>query len=192
MAITNAFREAVASKNIRRLRIMMKDSLLVDPSFHEFKEMERLSASVDGLYDKHDGKSFVLDDTLWDDNYMDKLMVQVVGNFSHERIRHLMDVVNKLRPVKNIQTKKSSSRYNESKLSYEEIKKQDQASGRYIGSEPIIGAGIGAGVGLVGGGFVAATVGGSVACGLAIGAVAGAAIGGVIGAAIEGGGNKNE
>ena len=41
MALTNAFREAVTEKNVRKIRIMLKDSLLVDPSFKRFQEMER-------------------------------------------------------------------------------------------------------------------------------------------------------
>jgi len=35
MALTNSFYEAVKAGNVRRLRIMMEDSLLVDPSFQE-------------------------------------------------------------------------------------------------------------------------------------------------------------
>ena len=60
MALTNAFKEAVNSGNIRRIRIMMKNSLLVDPTFREFKEMENAAASVQGLYDIHDERKFEL------------------------------------------------------------------------------------------------------------------------------------
>ena len=41
MALTNSFYEAVESNSVRRVRIMMKDSLLVDPTFLQFKEMEK-------------------------------------------------------------------------------------------------------------------------------------------------------
>ena len=37
MSLTNTFKEAVKSGNIQRIRIMMKNSLLVDPTFREFK-----------------------------------------------------------------------------------------------------------------------------------------------------------
>ena len=56
MALTNAFYEAVQSGNVRRVRIMMQDSLLVDPTFSEFNAMEKVAAAMTGLYDKHDGK----------------------------------------------------------------------------------------------------------------------------------------
>ena len=58
MALTRAFYEAVETGNVRRVRIMMKDSLLVDPSFKEFMEMEKVAISMQGLYDSHDGRSF--------------------------------------------------------------------------------------------------------------------------------------
>ena len=53
MALTNAFFDAVNNGNVRRIRIMMKDSLPVDPTFKELKEMETAAAKVSGLYDVH-------------------------------------------------------------------------------------------------------------------------------------------
>ncbi|TMV47033.1 hypothetical protein FE783_24260 [Paenibacillus mesophilus] len=99
MAITNAFRSAVASGNVIGIRIMMKDSLLVDPTFVEFHEMEHCARTMEGLYDEHDGRELEDDKTAWNDDYMNKLMVQVVGNFSHERIGRLKEIVRHLRPV---------------------------------------------------------------------------------------------
>lgn len=96
--ITQSFYDAVESSNIRRVRIMMKNSLLVDLTFEQFHEMERIAKNMEDLYDKHDGgKEFITDKSQWNDNYMNKLMVKVVNNFSHERLNHLMDVVKYLR-----------------------------------------------------------------------------------------------
>ena len=61
--------------------------------------MERAAKNMEGLYDEHDGKQFVLDRSLWTEAYMDTLMVEVVNNFSHERIAHLKEVVRYLYPV---------------------------------------------------------------------------------------------
>lgn len=99
MPLTNAFHEAVASGNVRRVRIMMKDSLLVDLAFHEFDEMVKATESMPNLYDTHDNRVFETNESAWNDDYMNKLMVQIVGNFSKERIEHLKAVVRKLRPV---------------------------------------------------------------------------------------------
>lgn len=109
MAVTNAFRNAVASGNVRSIRIMMKDSMLVDPTFTEFNEMERLARTVNGLYDTHDGRTLENDPSAWNDDYMNKLMVQVVGNFSQERINRLKEIVRHLRPVISHQQARASS-----------------------------------------------------------------------------------
>lgn len=187
MALTNAFKEAVNSSDVRLIRIMMKDSLLVDPTFREFKEMENAVASVKGLYDIHDGKEFEVNKENWDDDYMDKQMVQVVSNFSHERIDHIKDVVRYLRPVDKItpshnETRNSNSKNIKTTISYKEQKRRDQESGRYLGAKIATGAVAGAVVGSVVGSAVGVTV--------ATGAVAGAVVGGVAVSIVSNGGVK--
>ncbi len=107
MAITKSFMDAVARRDVKIIRIMMKNSLLIDLTFQEYSKMGKLAANVPGLYDEHDGREFILDRTAWDDDYMDELMVQVVGNFSHERLDHLQEVIRYLRPV----NKKNTNKY---------------------------------------------------------------------------------
>lgn len=187
MSLTNTFKEAVNSGNIQRIRIMMKNSLLVDPTFREFKEMENAVASVKGLYDIHDGKEFEVNKENWDDDYMDKQMVQVVSNFSHERIEHIKDVVRYLRPVDKItpshnETRNSNSKNIKTTISYKEQKRRDQESGRYLGAKIATGAVAGAVVGSVVGSAVGVTV--------ATGAVAGAVVGGVAVSIVSNGGVK--
>ena len=95
--LTNAFFKAVDEKNISRLRIMMKDSLLVDLSFKQFNEMSNYVKNIEGMYDEHDDKAcpFEEDKSKWDKNYMDKQMTQLfVGNFSKKRIEHIKKVIN--------------------------------------------------------------------------------------------------
>ncbi len=77
----------------------MKNSLLSDPSFAEFAEMERAAASMSGLYDQYDGGELISDKSQWTNSYMDKLMVKLMSNFSPERISHLKEVVRYLVPV---------------------------------------------------------------------------------------------
>ena len=47
MALSNAFKKAVEDNSVRKIRIMLKDSLLVDPSFGRFNEMIQAASSVD-------------------------------------------------------------------------------------------------------------------------------------------------
>ena len=187
MAITNAFRNAVSGQNTRGIRIMMTDSLLVDLSFEEFNQMKNLSADVDGLYDEHDGREFQTDSSSWDDDYMNKLMVQVIGNFSKERIEHLKQVVRYLRPVNVRREEKprqqtqsapqqtysnnSSTQSNRrTQMNYEEQKQYDQRRGNYRTEK------------MVGGVVAGAVVGGAVAAAASTTVVIGAVVGGVLGA----------
>lgn len=191
MALTNAFYEAVKSGNVRRVRIMMQDSLLVDPTFTEFNAMEKAAASMVGLYDEHDGKELVEDRTLWNDDYMDKVMVKVLSNFSHERIDHLKEVIRYLRPVTKTVTsqKEQTSSHNYSSThqegSYEEEKRCCQERGDYLGAKIGAGAVVGAAVG----GIIASVAGAPVA-GVIGGVVAGAVVGGVTTTLIVNGGKR--
>ncbi len=99
MSLTSAFYEAMQSGNVVRVRIMMKNSLLSDPSFAEFAEMERAAASMAGLYDQYDGGELISDKSQWTNSYMDQLMVKLISNFSPERINHLKEIVRYLVPV---------------------------------------------------------------------------------------------
>lgn len=153
MALTNVFKKAVEDNSVRKIRIMMKDSMLVDPSFEEFNEMVQAASSVEGLYDEHDGKELIENQSEWDDAYMSRLMVQVVGNFSHERLEHLKKVVRYLVPVP---PKKDSRAENETGSStttfngspYQKQKREDQKCGDYRKiAGGVVGGFAGAGVG---------------------------------------------
>ena len=185
MAITSIFKEAVKSKSVRKVRIMMEDSLLVDPTFMKFEEMEKEAGSMkDILYDKHDGRELRQDKSTWDEDYMNELMVQVVGNFSHERLDHLKEVVRYLRPVEEkaavtsrtsvnndgrSKRAKENTHTKERDLSYQEQKKRDREEGRII---KVVG---GAAAGAVAGGILAGVLDAPVVAGV----LAGAAIAGV-------------
>lgn len=185
MAVTKTFKEAVKSNSVLDVRIMMKDSLITEPTFTLFGEMEKIASVMEGLYDEYDGKSFQLDKSTWDDNYMNKLMVQVVGNFSHERLDHLKEVVRYLRPVeeKTAEAPKASvnnvggskrakenTHTKERDLSYQEQKKRDREEGRII---KVVG---GAAAGAVAGGILAGVLEAPVVAGVLAGAaIAGAA-----------------
>lgn len=182
MGLTNVFYEAVKEKNIRRIRIMMKDSLLIDPTFKEFQEMERVATSLEGLYDTHDGRIFEAKEN-WNDEYMSKQMVQVVGNFSKERIEHLKNVVFYLRPVPGTVNKKgdlSKNRVQQKHKNYHEEKRLDMENGRFRGYK------------IASGTMAGAVVGGLVASATSItvlgGAVTGAVVGGIAMTVVTNGG----
>jgi len=147
----------------------MKNSLLVDPTFNEFKEMERLTSNLIGLYDEHDGRELITANSAWNDDYMSKLMVQVVGNFSHERLNHLKEVVRYLHPPRsNSQTSSKSNRaatekdkrgnqYQPNPSEYQKQKNEDLKNGRVSNRSAKIAAG--AVVGAVAGAVVSTVIG---------------------------------
>lgn len=80
---------------------------------------------------------------------MNKLMVQVVDNFSHERIEHLQKVVQYLRPVSKNDTKTHSSdkknninNHSKNDMSYKEQGKRDKEAGIYRRAKMAAAAGV--------------------------------------------------
>ena len=178
MAVTRAFIEAVNTGDVLSVRIMIKNSLLVDPTFVEVLEMEKVSLNMDGLYDEYDGVEFIHDKTLWNEDYMNDLMVQIIYNFSHERLEHLKEVVRYLEKseiasvdVCQSSAKQEAKKQSPRRLSYEEQKTYDKKNGTYLGAK--VGAGA----------VVGAVIGGIAAYAIGVTMVGGAVVGGVIGGA---------
>lgn len=111
MNITQEFRDAVKNKENRMVRIMLKDSLVVDPTFREFNEMIKIAESdITDLYDDHDGEVLKYDRNKWTKGYMDEQMVQVVYNFSKERVDLLKRICEHI--YKERASKIESGKYN--------------------------------------------------------------------------------
>lgn len=169
MTVAESINNEIAKGNIKGIRIMMKNSLLVDPTFNEFKEMERLTSNLKGLYDLHDGCEFITDNKAWDDDYMDNQMVQVIRNFSHERLEHLKKVVRYLHPPRsNSQTSSKSNKatsekgkrenqYQPNLSEYQKQKNEDIKNGRVSNRSAKIAAGSVAGA--VAGAVVSTVIG---------------------------------
>lgn len=176
MALTESFYEAVSSGNVRRVRIMMKDSLLVDPTFAQFEQMEIAASSLAELYQEHDGRELITDKSMWNDDYMNTLMVQVISNYSHERVEHLKQVVRYLRPVQKQESAKTKEHFSTdnvpSSTPYQKQKQADQAKGTIrivkISSGALVGAAVG--------GVVTSVTNAPLLAGLTLGAVAGASV----------------
>jgi len=102
MALSAEFKDAVEQNKKTRVRIMLKDSLLVDSSCAEFDEMYKFAQTgMPDLMDSHDGERFKAPEQ-WSEDYLNDQMVAVVNNFSKERVDLLKKMVKKLyeEPVK--------------------------------------------------------------------------------------------
>ena len=190
MTITGAFRRAVSMGDLRGIRIMMKDSLLVDLTFEEFKEMDDIARGVSGLYEAHDGRDLDDNTSAWNDNYMNKLMVQVVGNFSERRVEHLKKVVRHLRPPIIGQTRKAPpTREPYLHLNGQEQKREDKQS-RRANSDRGVKRGITKGA--VAGGVIGGAIAKVASVSVFVGAVAGAVVVGAVVAVAKKMGLRNE
>ena len=95
--ISEEFRAAVSDNNRLRARVLLKDSLLSDPTFKQFDEM--LSYVKDKIPDimlPFDGKNLEKDSLKWNRELMNLELVKLVSNFSCERVDHLKAVISKV------------------------------------------------------------------------------------------------
>lgn len=96
MALTSDFKDAVQNDKVTRVRIMLKDSLLLSSGGDEFQQMlDYAKGHMPELMDEHDGERLKnLDE--WDEEYLNEQMVTVVNNFSKERIDLLVNMTKKM------------------------------------------------------------------------------------------------
>ncbi|MFR3728269.1 hypothetical protein [Lacrimispora sp.] len=98
MALTKEFVEAVSHGNLLRVRIMLKDSLLVDTSFNQFNEMLHYAESrLNGLWISNEEDDEVFSQSTED---LNNILVGLVNSFSKRRINHLMGLIHKMYPPK--------------------------------------------------------------------------------------------
>ena len=93
MNISQDFINAVAEKDLMMVHIMLKDSMVVDPTFKEFDTLLVYAENnLEELYDEHDGEVFSNDLSAWTKDYLAEQMVNVVTNFSKERVEFLKNI----------------------------------------------------------------------------------------------------
>lgn len=165
MALTNEFIDAVANNKITRVRIMLKDIMLVDPSMRSFNEMLSYAEdNMENLYDEHDGENLNSDSASWTEDYMNQQMVTVVTNFSRERVNTLKRIVEFLYEKKVEEAKESVSRTTDASSS-----SKNGLTGQQIVGGIVAVAGVGALIGgIVGSNVPIAIVGGAVIAGGAV------------------------
>lgn len=97
MAVTKDFKDAVNNNQKTKIRIMLKNSMIIDPSLKTFDEMLAYAEkNLPDIYDEHNGEELINDSSAWDEQYMNQQMVVLVTNFSKERIDLLRKIVKKL------------------------------------------------------------------------------------------------
>lgn len=85
--ISAEFQSVVNGRNLLRTRIMLKDSMVVDPTMEQFNErFIYAKRKLPDLMMPHDGEVFELDRSKWTTQMLSMELVQLVNNFSQERL----------------------------------------------------------------------------------------------------------
>jgi len=88
------FNSAIQNGNLLRVRIMLKDSLIVDPTFVQFNEMFAYARqTLPTILVPFDNGDLEDDCSKWDKDLMNMELVEIVNNFSEARIDHLKKVI---------------------------------------------------------------------------------------------------
>ena len=92
--VSSEFKLAVANNDILLTRIMLKDALILDPTFEKFDEMMvHVRRNIPDILVPFDGDYLENDRNKWDIDVMNRELVQLLDNFSEIRIKHLKQVV---------------------------------------------------------------------------------------------------
>lgn len=91
MNIREEFKEAVEKNDLTTVRVMIKGSFVIDPTFKKLNEYIKYAEDrLPDLYEEHDDDEFENSD--WNKDYMNKQLNKLMYNFSKERIAHLKEV----------------------------------------------------------------------------------------------------
>lgn len=97
MKIDSEFQDAVKSNDIDLVRMMLKDSIIIDPTLDMYKVLSsyaKANLSMP-LYEKYNGIAFA-DEVDWNEDYFNQELINLINNFSEERIIHLEKVCKKI------------------------------------------------------------------------------------------------
>lgn len=128
VSVSEKFKNAVAAGDLATIRLFLCNTLLLDATFRDFAEMEKLAANVPGLYVPYDQAPMEADQSRWDDDYLARQKIELEYNFCPERIEHVKAVVLKLHSPreKEFTVRYKNDATNDKVFTYESIVKQSQ------------------------------------------------------------------
>ena len=163
MAITTEFKKAVLEQDKISVRIMLKDILLIDPTLKKFDEMILYAENhIVDLYDVHDGEVLNLNPDSWTEDYFIEQKVNVVTNFSKERIELLKKIVTRLYATEYHTKSQKKDDFRNTKINNIH-RKQQRESNRRLGLGLTVAGGVVAVTGVCLSKFVLTVAGGVVA-----------------------------
>lgn len=122
MALSNEFIQAVKNNKKISVKIMLKDILIIDPTFKKFDEMIIYAKNnINNLVEDHNGEILKYDEKNWNKDYMNKQLVLLVNNFSEERLELLKKIIQKLYSDRLIKQKVKENNVKESNKNFKII-----------------------------------------------------------------------
>ena len=125
--IAKEFQENIESGNIIAVRSALLDDLIIDRTFKTFEEEYKAASKKINLLVPYDGEPFETDPKKWDMEYLNLQKVELMMNFSEERIAHLQKVIAKIMPPtveKNSNIPTTVESYSKNKLTGRRITKK--------------------------------------------------------------------
>lgn len=104
MALTSEFKNAVSEENLLRIRIMLKDSLIVDKSFTQFNEMSSYAQNqgVD-FWMIQENKLEMAKKDEWNKDLMNLELTMLVNSFTKERLKYCQSIINEIYGCSSLQ-----------------------------------------------------------------------------------------
>ena len=96
MEISNDFINAIENRNDLRVKLILKNSIIIDPTGETFNKLLEFTINrIPDLFDNHDGELFK-DESNWTEDYFNEETVKIIDNFSKERVMLLIAMADKL------------------------------------------------------------------------------------------------
>ena len=128
MAVPQEFVEAVDAKNILLVRIMLKDSLLLDKTFRQFNEMSYYADQQGVNFWAEDSGDLKIAPRPWDIQLMNYELTALISDFTKPHLYYVINIIKDVygtRPTHFGKDAKSSDRNNERHMFSENAKDYD-------------------------------------------------------------------
>ena len=97
MSVTKEFMQAIEDRNILRIRLMMKNSLLLDTTFNDFRKMESIARNhgID-IWQRTSQSTLPKRKKSWSLDDMNYELTSIVKDFTKEHMQYLMEIIDEL------------------------------------------------------------------------------------------------
>lgn len=130
-------KQCADSGDIKGLRYIFVDSLDVDPTFEKYQEDFAYCQNVPGLFEVHvELLPFTSDENRWNNEYWEKLKLDLLKNFSLKRFQHMMLVAKVVHAEKikriSLERQENSRAASGVKVIKEQVKQEEREQRRNI------------------------------------------------------------